>query len=250
MLDIDGTLAPIVRDAADAHVPEATRSLLIEISRRYGLVGCISGRRAATARQLVAIGSIAYVGNHGAELLYGGATRVEIDPELVAWGEQVGRFAARAFTPERQRLRLRIEDKTPIVAFHWRGAPDEQAAHEAANAIAADAKAEGLGVHWGRKVLEIRPPLAMDKGQGIATLLRRAAAPDGARGVRAALYVGDDVTDVDAFNGLRSLVSLGELECAICVAVDSEESVPELVELADLTIEGPSGVRSLLGALL
>ncbi len=69
LLDIDGTLAPIVRHAADAHVPEATRALLIEIAKRYRLVGCVSGRRAATARQIVAIGTIAYVGNHGGELL-------------------------------------------------------------------------------------------------------------------------------------------------------------------------------------
>ena len=68
LLDIDGTLAPIVRHAADAHVPEATRTLLIEIAKRYRMVGCVSGRRAATARQIVAIGSIAYVGSHGGEL--------------------------------------------------------------------------------------------------------------------------------------------------------------------------------------
>src|SRR5439155_22976650 len=68
LLDIDGTLAPIVRHAADAHVPEATRSLLIAIANRYRLVGCVSGRRATTARQIVAIGTIAYVGNHGGEL--------------------------------------------------------------------------------------------------------------------------------------------------------------------------------------
>src|ERR1700677_4687233 len=69
LLDIDGTLAPIVRHAADAHVPEATRSLLIEIAKRYRVVGCVSGRRASTPRQIVAIGTIAYIGNHGGELL-------------------------------------------------------------------------------------------------------------------------------------------------------------------------------------
>ena len=82
LLDIDGTLAPIVRHAADAHVPEATRALLIEIAKRYGVVGCISGRRAATARQIVAIGTLAYVGNHGGELLRPRSTRPEVDPEL------------------------------------------------------------------------------------------------------------------------------------------------------------------------
>src|SRR3712207_881201 len=69
LLDVDGTLAPIVRHADDAHVPEVTRSLLIPISRRYALTACVSGRRAAVARRIVSIGSIAYVGNHGAEVL-------------------------------------------------------------------------------------------------------------------------------------------------------------------------------------
>ena len=136
LLDIDGTLAPIVRHAADAHVPEATRSLLIEIAKRYRVVGCVSGRRAATARQIVSIGTIAYVGNHGGELLRPGSTRAEVDPELAAWTERVRRFAARAYTAEHQRLRVRSEDKDAIAAFHWRGAPDEAAAAAAIEEIA------------------------------------------------------------------------------------------------------------------
>src|ERR1700722_15940064 len=119
LLDIDGTLAPIVRHADDAHVPEATRSVLIEVSRRYGLVGCVSGRRAATARQIVAIGTLAYVGNHGGELLRPGARRAEVDPELAAWGERVREFASAAYTVEHHRLRVRSEDKEVIAAFHW-----------------------------------------------------------------------------------------------------------------------------------
>src|ERR1700752_4570563 len=83
LLDIDGTLAPIVRHAADAHVPQATRTLLIEIAKRYRVVACVSGRGASSARQIVAIGTIAYVGNHGGELLRPGAIRAEVDPQLV-----------------------------------------------------------------------------------------------------------------------------------------------------------------------
>jgi trehalose 6-phosphate phosphatase len=272
LLDIDGTLAPIVRHADDAHVPEATRALLIEIAKRYRLVGCVSGRRAATARQIVAIGTIAYVGNHGGELLRPGATRPELDPELAAWSGRVREFAARSLTAERQRLRVRAEDKEAIAAFHWRGAPDEVAAQDAVREIAARAEQEGFAVHWGRKVLEVRPPVALDKGLGVTALLdgrnpdvpsqrapggvRAASAGeedgvDGAGGhVSAALYVGDDTTDLDAFRGLRSLVQAGKLKCAVCVAVSSEEAPPELVEEADLTIDGPEGVRRLLEALL
>jgi len=246
LLDIDGTLAPIVRHAADAHVPEATRSLLIEIAKRYRVVGCVSGRRAATARQIVSIGTIAYVGNHGGELLRPGATRAEVDPELAAWSERVRRFAARAYTAEHQRLRVRSEDKDTIAAFHWRGAPDEAAAAAAVGEIARRAQEEGLAVHWGRKVLEVRPPVALDKGLGIATLLRSPPVPP----LDVALYVGDDTTDLDAFRGLRALVAEGALTTAICAAVSSDEAPPELAAEADILLDGTGGVRSLLQALL
>ncbi len=245
LLDIDGTLAPIVRHATDAHVPEATRTLLIEIAKRYGLVGCVSGRRAASARQVVAIGSIAYVGNHGGELLRAGATRPEVDPELAAWAERVRAFAVRVDTPEHQRLRVRSEDKYAIAAFHWRGAPDEDAAAVAVREIAARAEAEGLAVHWGRKVLEVRPPVVLDKSLGVGALLSSDGAVYGA-----ALYVGDDTTDLDAFRGLRALAQDRTLGRAVCIAVRSEEAPRELIEQADLAIDGPDGVRELLEALL
>ncbi|HEY7836803.1 MAG TPA: trehalose-phosphatase [Solirubrobacteraceae bacterium] len=243
LLDIDGTLAPIVRHAGDAHVPEATRTVLIEVSRRYRVVGCVSGRRAATARQIVAIGTIAYIGNHGGELLRPGATRPEVDPELEAWTGRVADFAARAETAERQRLRVRFEDKGAIAAFHWRGAPDEEAAERAVREIAEQAEGEGFAVHWGRKVLEVRPPVEFDKGLGIAALVR-------GEDVDAAVYVGDDTTDLDAFRGLRRLAESGDLETALCVAVGSDEAPPDLAREADLTVDGPGGVRGLLEALL
>jgi len=250
LLDIDGTLAPIVRHAADAHVPEATRTLLIEIAKRYRVVGCVSGRRAATARQIVAIGTIAYIGNHGGEILRPGATRPDVDPNVAAWTERVRAFAARVYTGEHQRLRVRSEDKDAIAAFHWRGAPDEEAAATATKEIARHAQDEGFAIHWGRKVLEVRPPVDLDKGLGVAALLRSPATVVGEPAVVAALYVGDDTTDLDAFRGLRSLVQAGTLQSTVCVAVSSDEAPPELAREADLTVDGIDGVRGLLEALL
>src|SRR5271165_6880072 len=166
LLDIDGTLAPIVRHAADAHVPEATRTLLIEIAGRYGLVGCVSGRRSTIARQIVAIGTIAYVGNHGGELLRPRATSPEVDPALAEWTARIHAFSERVYCPRLERMRVRLEDKGAIAAFHWRGAPDEPSAAAAVEEIARQAAEEGLVVHRGRKVLEVRPPVALDKGLG------------------------------------------------------------------------------------
>ena len=243
LLDVDGTLAPIVRHADDAVVPEPTRALLTRVAAKYGCVACVSGRRAAIARRIVAIGSIAYVGNHGAELLHARGTSVEMDREAAAWQRRVHQFAERAFTADLQRLRVREEDKGPIVALHWRGAPDEDAAEIAVKGVAEAAEVVGLATHWGRKVLEIRPPIPLDKGRGVTNLLRDS-------GLDIALYAGDDVTDLDAFRGLRDLAGSGRLEHAVCVGVRSDETPGALESQADLLVDGPAGVRRLLEALL
>jgi len=243
MLDIDGTLAPIVRHADDAHVPEPTRAQLIAVAERYAVVGCVSGRQAAIARRIVGIGSIAYVGNHGSELLAPGGSGVEIDPEFGEYEQTVKAFAREAYTPELQRLRVRTEDKQAIAAYHWRGAPDEDAAEDAMRAVAERAEAQGLFIHWGRKVLEIRPPVEMSKGRGVRRLLA-------GHELAVALYVGDDNTDIDAFDGLRALVEEGELGTAICVGVHSEETPARLEQASDVLVDGPPGVRELLTALL
>src|SRR4051812_30438631 len=243
LLDIDGTLAPIVRHADDAHVPEPTRMPLIQVARRYGLVACVTGRQAATARRIVSLGTITYLGNHGAELLRGGATEVELDPDIADWAHRVRAFAENELESDELRpLRVRGEDKDIIAAFHWRGAPDEDAAERAVREIAQRAEADGLWTHWGRKVLEVRPPVELDKGRGIEHLLEDA-------GLRAGLYVGDDRTDLDAFAGVRRLVAAGHLETALCVGVRSDETPPELEAEADLLVDGTRGVRELLEAL-
>jgi trehalose 6-phosphate phosphatase len=152
-------------------------------------------------------------------------------------------FARDVWTPELQRLRVRAEDKQAIAGFHWRGAPDEAAAEEAVRAIADRAEAEGLYIHWGRKVLEVRPPVSIDKGRGVRRLLA-------GRDLDAGLYVGDDRTDLDAFDGLHALVEEGSLGVAVCVGVRSDETPQELVQAADMLVNGPNGVRELLTALL
>ena len=242
LLDVDGVLAPIVRHADDAHVPEPTRVPLIRVAKRYGFVACVSGRQAAVARRIVSIGSITYVGNHGTEILRGGATEVEIDPEVAAWSERVAAWTDAAWSEELDLLRVRGENKLAIRALHWRGAPDEAAAERAVRALAERAEAEGFAVHWGRKVLEVRPPVRMDKGRGIERLMTGA-------GMSCALYAGDDVTDIDAFRGLRELVAAGELGSALCVGVRSDETPGALEEAADVLVDGPIGVRRLLTTL-
>jgi trehalose 6-phosphate phosphatase len=242
LCDIDGTLAPIVTRADDAHVGQEISVLLGKLGRRYGCVACISGRSAAEARRLVGVGSIYYVGAHGAEVLDPGSKTPRLLPAFKSWEGRVRDFVKQHDTRELRQLRVRIEDKSPIFAFHWRGAPDEDAARTHLEGLAQEAEAAGFSTHWGRKVLEVRPPVPIDKGRAVRDLITR-------HRPRAALFGGDDATDLDAFDALDSLVDEGQLETAVRVGVRSEEGPPAIVERADLVVDGVSGFTEVLATL-
>jgi trehalose-phosphatase len=242
LTDVDGTIAPIVQDPADAAVPEHTRELLRTLAERYALVGCLSGRRALDARRIVGLDELAYSGNHGFELLLPGEEEVRPDPSLDGHEGDAPKFIAGLDRSELERVGIRTEDKGAIIGLHWRGAENEGAAESVAHEIASEAEWQGLVPHRGRKVLEIRPNVAINKGIAAAALLA-------SRPVDAALYGGDDRTDVDAFTALRTLREDGQLSDTACIAVASEESPPEVSGEADLTVDGPQGFARVLEAL-
>jgi trehalose 6-phosphate phosphatase len=242
LCDVDGTLAPIVERPPDARVPADTADLLGELAQRYAVVGCVSGRPAAEVREMIGRDDLVYVGNHGYELLGPGEPEATANPALSGREEDAARFVRGIDAAELDAAGLRLEDKGPIQALHWRGAPDVEAAERRARAIAERAEGEGLVTHRGRKVLEVRPAVEIDKGTAMADLVRR-------EGVQAALYGGDDRTDVDAFRRLRELASSGELRAAICIGVASDEGPPEVTAEADAVVDGPRGFAEALRML-
>src|SRR4029079_5687957 len=102
-----------------------------------------------------------------------------------------------------------------------RGAPDEAKAEEAVRELAKRAEQDGLVVHWGRKVLEVRPPVALNKGRGVEHLLE-------GTDITTAVYVGDDNTDLDAFEALRRLAAEGRLPTALSAGVTPAQTPPTL----------------------
>jgi trehalose 6-phosphate phosphatase len=218
LLDVDGTLAPIVPRPELAAVPEGTRAELRRLVSRYALVACVSGRTGSDAARMVGVPGVVYVGVHGLELA----------PEAERWRE-----ALRPFTAEPWPW---LEDKGLTVAFHWRESADEEEARRSLEAVAKRARAARLEARWGRKVLELRPPVEADKGTAVRGLLEQ-------RGLRRALYAGDDTTDLDAFRGLDGL------EVAVRVAVASAEAPAGLREAADLVVGSPAELLELLRGL-
>jgi trehalose 6-phosphate phosphatase len=220
ILDVDGTLAPIVARPDLAEVPESTRVELSRLAGRYLLVACVSGRPGAEAQRIVDVDGIRYVGNHG----------LELDPRAEDLAGRIASF--------RESIGREVEDKRLTLSYHFRDAGDQTEAREELEAVAQRARDEGLVARWGRKVLEIRPAIDADKGTAVRALL-------GESGAARALYAGDDTTDLDAFNGLAT----SGLEHFIRVAVASDEAPRELLDAADLVVSGPGELARLLARL-
>jgi trehalose 6-phosphate phosphatase len=240
--DIDGTLAPIVERPDDARVPSDVCRLLGSLSHRYACVACVSGRRALDMRRLVNEPGIAYAGLHGAELLGPGQEQPRMVASFASWQPAVQAFTF-AHAKQLQAVGIRVEDKGPITAFHWRGLANEEAALNNLERVAKAAESAGLATRWGRKVLEIWPPVRMGKGRAVDELV-------GASRARVALYGGDDATDLDAFTALDTLITDGRLDAAVRVGVRSGEGPPEIVSRADIVVEGVAGFTQVLERLL
>jgi trehalose-phosphatase len=207
-LDFDGVLAPIVPRPEDAYPPAATRAELERLRERYALVAVVSGRGGDDVRARVGVEGIVYVGAHG----------LELDPNAERWRRQIGEFAADAPWPQAE-----TELKGLSVAFHFRHHPDEREAVRDLEVLADRARADGLVARFGRKVLEVLPPVGSNKGTAVRHLLD-------ARGLTRALVAGDDTTDLDAFRAVE------ELAHRVRVAVLAAESPPLLAEHAELVV--------------
>jgi trehalose 6-phosphate phosphatase len=218
-LDIDGVLAPIVERPEDARVPESTRAELERLNGRYGLVACVTGRPAETARQIVGVEGLRYVGEHGLELA----------PEADRWSGEIRSFAAGVPWAD-------VELKPLSAAFHYRTAPDPDEARAELEPVVASALDSGFRTRWGRMVLEVLPPLDVSKGTAVRSLLEET-------GLRRALYAGDDTTDLDGF------AALDGLEVAVRVAVASSEGPNELGRRADLVVGSTEAFADLLRQL-
>jgi len=217
-LDVDGVLAPIVERPEDARVPEDTRAELTRLAARYALVAAISGRTSDEARRIVGVPRLVYVGSHG----------LELSPDAERWRVALQLFLASVEWP--------VENKGLTASFHYRTAPDDAAARAALETVAERAEQTGLRARFGRKVLEILPPIEADKGTAVRQLLSD-------RDLTRALYAGDDTTDLDAF------AALDGLELGVRVAVASTEGPLTLRERADVVVEGPPEFLELLRRL-
>jgi trehalose 6-phosphate phosphatase len=198
-LDFDGTLVELADTPDSIHVAPHLPLLLKRLAARLdGRLALISGRAIRDLERHLACDGIALSGSHGLELRTSDGSHV---PLAQPRGLDEAREQARAFAAARPGLLL--EDKPFSVALHYRRAPEREAEVQAF--MERLAGTTGLQVQLGKMVAELRPPGA-DKGDALRALMLEPPFA-GAR----PLFVGDDVTDEDAFQAATALGGGGVL---------------------------------------
>ncbi len=193
-LDYDGTLAPIAGRPEEAELPAATRALLDQLSRRHW-IAIISGRDLEDLRDRVGLPRVFYAGSHGFRLAgpggfseeYGDAPRFlpALARAEAMLAEAIGGLPG-----------IQLERKRYALAVHYRRAPADLVPEVRRAVEAAAAALPGLRLTEGRKLFELRPAAPWGKGEAIGRLL---AVLGLATDDVFAIFVGDDVTDEEAF---------------------------------------------------
>jgi trehalose-phosphatase len=200
LLDVDGTLAPIAPRPSDAVVPPATREAVVSLAHTPGVVvGLVSGRAADDVRQLVGIDPVWVVGNHGAEVASPDG-HITVEPHVATYEGAIA--AARGALEQAIGSRgVVVENKRWTLTVHYRAAdPDPGLVPALRDTVSRVAHAHGLVMVEGKKVLELRPPVRVNKGTAVLAL---ASSVGGLADDASVLYAGDDATDEDAFVALR-----------------------------------------------
>ena len=238
--DFDGTLSAITPNPQLARIHPGCRDSIAKLRNDLAWVAVLSGRQVGEVRQLVGLPGVVYLGNHGLERWEKGNRYVE--PQALPYAPVIRSILKRA----RQELKLPgllLEDKGITGSIHYRSAQDPPAARKRiASLLRYLAVEAGLRVVEGRRVVELRPPLDLNKGTALLDLLRRYA-------VRGIVYAGDDETDLDAFRAIHRW-GVEEEKRALAVGVISPEMPPGLLTEADLAVDGVEGVGDFLAALV
>ena len=237
LVDYDGSIARIVDEPEDAVPVPAARDALAALVPLLGLVAVVSGRPVAFLRERLAIDGMRYVGQYGLERLADGA--VVSDPRVEPYLHAVAEAADEA---EQRFPDIWVERKRGLaVTLHWRVHPE--LGEEATRWAEETGRRLGLNVYPTRMARELRPPLPVDKGTAVTALLTDAPA------IERASFAGDDHGDLAAFAALARLRDDGALRAVTRIAVRSSEAPLELLDAADVVVDGPDGLAALLRAL-
>jgi trehalose 6-phosphate phosphatase len=188
---------------------------------------------------MVGLDDLVYVGNHGLERwdAAGGRRDAGIEPYRAALRDMLA-FLERDLAGVDG---IRFEDKGFGLSVHYRASPDPAEARQAILAALDRAPLGDLSVMEGKRLIELRPPLAADKGGAVRALVHE-------YGLAGVVYLGDDVSDVEALTAVRRLRERGETR-SLAIGVRGPETLEDVAAAADVTLEGPEEVETFLARL-
>ncbi len=226
LLDVDGTLSPIVARPELARLAEGAPEVLARLVPAHAVVAAISGRTDRELAALIGVPGVRLVGH------YGMPATDDVPPTVMAEIERTAAAVPGAW----------VEEKGASVAVHLRATRDPIEAERALRApLAAIGREAGLRLIDGKRVLELVPHGASLKGAAVERTIRGSA-------LGAVLYAGDDVADLEAFAALGRAREAGIV--TVSIAVSGPETLPALREAADVTVEGPEALVALLDRLV
>jgi trehalose 6-phosphate phosphatase len=241
--DIDGTISEIAATPQAATVNALARQSLAQLADALDLVAAVTGRAAQDGEQLVNLPKLLYIGNHGLERRRSGQTEIDDGArssveairtaleEIRGEIESEGRAAGHVF-----------ENKLLSASIHYRLVDDPDEAGRRLRSIALRvAERRNLQVSEGRFVVEIRPKLTVNKGTAVEDLIRQER-------LHGMVFLGDDLTDVDAFRVVRRLTAEGTVEGCV-IAVASPEVHQTVLNEADGVVSGVPEAAELLSDL-
>lgn len=237
--DFDGTLSYFKPYPEVAQLTPRNRELIVALTARLPLVALISGRAARELQSYVQLPDIAYIGNHGLEELR--------DDEVVVleaarvWEERLNNFSRDLGEPTIPGVRHQNKRITMSITYRQAEQP-EQVRLKLQERLQQVNANYGFQLSEGRTIWEVRPPIAADKGTALANLIAK-------HQLDAALFLGDDFTDVAAFESLKGLRSAGKIQ-GLNVAVLGATDIPLVRESADVIANNVEDVETLLAWVL
>ena len=234
--DVDGTISWIAPSPDEAVVSLLCRRYLSALIDKIDLVAVISGRPLIEVMGMVGVEGLVYVGNHGLEMWSRGVPQIWPGSERYI-DAITSAVSALKNMPDVEGLYF--ENKGLTASIHYRNCTNVDSARgQIMEMVESLPWANDLRITEGRMVVELRPNLEVDKGVALKLLIEKYK-------LAGAIYIGDDVSDVDAIEALRDSDTKG-----IAIGVGSKEAPPQLYEAADFIIDGVEQVERLLGWLV
>jgi len=201
-LDYDGTLTPIVQRPEDAKLSSEMQSVLQQLAKKF-TVGIISGRDRQAVQDFVQLEELIYAGSHGFDIQ---------GPNGLEMKHEQGKAALPSLDEAEKNLQsalvdiegAQIERKRFAIAVHYRNVSDQDSIDQLRKICDNEIeKHDHLKAGYGKKIIELKPDIDWDKGKALLWLLD---ALDLNPEQVIPIYIGDDLTDEDAF---RELVDRG-----------------------------------------